>query len=39
MLRHPLTYFDIQRYFQNESNLKGIYWQNELPNISKVFHM
>ena len=29
---HPLTNFEIQRYYQNESRFNGIYSRNELPN-------
>ena len=29
---HPLTNFEIQRYYQNESKLSGIYSRDNLPN-------
>ena len=29
---HPLTNFEIQRCYQNESRFNGIYSRNELPN-------
>ena len=31
MLPHPLTTFEIQKYYQNEPKLNGIYWRNDLP--------
>ena len=30
---HPLTNFDIQKYYQNESKLNGVYSRNNLPKI------
>ena len=32
MLPHPLTNFEIQRYYQNESRFNGIYLRDNLPN-------
>ena len=31
MLRHSLTYFEIQRYYQNESRFIGVYLRDNLP--------
>ena len=31
MLPHPLTTFEIQKYYQNEPKFNGIYWRNDLP--------
>ena len=28
---HPLFNFEIQRYYQNESNINGVYSRNNLP--------
>ena len=33
MLPHPLTYFKIQRTYQNEPKLNGLYSKNSLPKI------
>ena len=33
MLPHPLINFDIQKYYQNESKLNGIYSKNNLLKI------
>ena len=30
---HPLTSFEIQKYFQNEPKFHGAYSRNNLPNI------
>ena len=30
---HPLMNFDIQKYYQNESKLNGVYSRNNLPKI------
>ena len=32
MLPHPLTNFEIQKYYKNESKLKGVYLRDNLPN-------
>ena len=32
---HPLTNFEIQNYFQNESKFNGVYSRNNLPKIKK----
>ena len=31
MLPHPFTNFEIQKYYQNESKLNGVYSRNNLP--------
>ena len=33
MLPHPLTKFEIQKYYQNEPKFNGIYSRNNLPKI------
>ena len=33
MLPHPLTYFKMQRTYQNEPKLNGLYSKNSLPKI------
>ena len=33
MLSHQLTNFEIQKYYQNKTYLKGFYSRNGLPNI------
>ena len=30
---HPLTKFEIQKYYQNESKFNGVYSRNNLPKI------
>ena len=30
---HPLTNFEIQKYYQNEPKFKGVYSINNLPKI------
>ena len=30
---HPLTDFEIQKYYQNESKFNGVYSRNNLPKI------
>ena len=30
---HPLTNFEIQKYYQNEPKLNGVYSRNNLPKI------
>ena len=32
---HPLTNFEIQRYYQNESSLNGVFSRNDLPKTIK----
>ena len=32
MPSHPLTNFDIQRYYQDESRFNGVYSRDNLPN-------
>ena len=31
MLPHPLSNFEIQKYYQNESKFNGVYSKNNLP--------
>ena len=31
MPTHPLTNFEIQKYYQNESKFNGVYSRNNLP--------
>ena len=31
MPHHPLTNFEIQKYYQNEPNFNGVYSRNSLP--------
>ena len=33
MLPHPVTNFKIQKYFQNENKLNGVYSRNSLSDI------
>ena len=33
MLPHPLTYFEIKKYYQNEPKFNGVYSRNNLPKI------
>ena len=33
MLPHPLTNFEIQKYYENESTFNGVYSRNNLPKI------
>ena len=33
MLPHPLTDFEIQKYYQNEPRFNGIYSKDNLPKI------
>ena len=30
---HPLTNFEIQKHYQNEPKLNGVYTENNLPKI------
>ena len=32
MLSHPLTKFEVQKHYQNESKFNGVYSRNNLPN-------
>ena len=32
MLPHPLTNFEIQKYYQNEPRFNGVYLRDNLPN-------
>ena len=33
MSPHPLTNFEIQKYYQNKPRFKGVYSRNNLPKI------
>ena len=33
MPRHPLTNFEIQKLYQNESRFNGVYWRHNLPKL------
>ena len=33
MVPHPLTNFEIQKYYQNEPEFNGVYSRNNLPEI------
>ena len=33
---HPLTNFEIQKYFQNQPKFDGVYSRNNLSNIKDV---
>ena len=33
MVPHPLTNFEIQKYYQNEPKFNGVYSRNNLPKI------
>ena len=32
MMPHPLTNFEIQKYYENESRFNGVYSRDNLPN-------
>ena len=32
MSSYPLTNFEIQKYYQNESRFNGVYFRDNLPN-------
>ena len=36
---HPLTYFEIQKYYQNEPKFNGVYSRNNLPKIKDVAYI
>ena len=36
MLHHPLTNFEMQKYYQNEPKFNGVYSRNNLPKIKDV---
>ena len=36
MMPHPLTNFEIQKYYENESRFNGVYSRDNLPNKIKV---
>ena len=33
MLPYPLTNFEMQKFYQNESSFNGVYLRNNLPKI------
>ena len=33
MLPHPLANFEIQKYYQNEPKVNGVYSRNNLPKV------
>ena len=33
---HPLTSFEIQKYYQNEPKFNGVYSRNNLPKIIRA---
>ena len=35
MLPHPLTNFEIQRYYESETRFNGVFSRNNLPKIIK----
>ena len=39
MLLHPLTNFEIQKYYQNESKFNGVYSRNNLSKIKDNAHI
>ena len=36
---HPLTNFEIQKYYQNDSKFNGVYSRNNLPEIKDVVYV
>ena len=39
MIRHPLTNFEIRRYYQNEPKFNSVYSRNNLPKIKDVTYV
>ena len=39
MSSHPLTNFEIQKFYQNEPKFNGVYSRNNLPNIKDGAHV
>ena len=37
MLSYPLTNFEIQIYYQNESNVNGVYSRNNLSQMDEMY--
>ena len=35
---HPLTNFEISKYYENEARFKGVYSRNNLPKLIKKVH-
>ena len=36
---HPLTNFEIQKYYQNETKFNGVYSRNNFPKTKDVVHV
>ena len=36
---HPLTNFEIRKYYQNEPNFNGVYSRNNLPKIKDIAYV
>ena len=36
---HPLTNFEIEKYYQNEPKFNGVYSRNDLPKIKDVAYV
>ena len=34
---HPLSNFDIQKYYQNEAKFNGVYSRNNLPKMVNIY--
>ena len=39
MRPHPLTNFEIQKYYQNEPKFNGVYSRNNLPQIKDAAYV
>ena len=39
MIRHPLTNFEIRRYYQNEPKFNSVYSRNNLPKIKDEVYL
>ena len=39
MLPHPVTNFEIQKYYQNKPKFNGVYSRNSLPKIKYEAHV
>ena len=38
MLPHPLTNFEIQKYYENEARFNGVFSRDNLPKKIKMWH-
>ena len=38
MLPHPLTNFEIQKYYENEARFNGVFSRDNLPKYLKMVH-